>query len=352
MQKFDLFFKRVFTSHPDSILALINQIILVDCGNKITHDLPTEIVRGALRVDKIFKTDSNKILVIDFEEPFTIDSYFEVLTHASAHIHSNRPYDDIIRTEDIQLNYVPLVFSISVNRQHFKILEKNNVIKHINDGVYYAHATPFFPIYIIVFKKLNLAKLMLRAISACKTQQDCDKLEILIRDPDTWEQALLQKNTELYRVLSALVDHYGQLVVLIDGGKDFLLGVWRFSRSEMHELAKDILNAMLLLFFEEVKKMSVSQVLTKQEKKELIEAMGIRDAIEAIGIESVIETVGIEKVIETVGIERVIKAVGAKKVIEAIGVENAIKEIANMLNLSDKDRKALEKLLKKPKKDN
>ena len=76
-----------------------------------------------------------------------------------------------------------------------------------------------------------------------------------------------------------------------------------FSRPETHEPVKNILNAMLLLFFEEVKKMSVSQVLTK-EKKELIEAMGIRDAIEAIGIENMIEAVDIEKLIGIVGVKK------------------------------------------------
>ncbi|MGQ4915457.1 MAG: hypothetical protein ACP6IU_12045 [Candidatus Asgardarchaeia archaeon] len=87
--------------------------------------------------------------------------------------------------------------------------------------------------------------------------------------------------------------------------------------------------------------MLTEQVLTKQEERKPIKAMRIKDAIDAIGIENVIEIVGIENMI---------KVISVKKVIEAISVENAIKEIANMLNLSSKDKRELEKLLKKTKK--
>ena len=82
--------------------------------------------------------------------------------------------------------------------------------------------------------------------------------------------------------------------------------------------------------------MLTEQVLTKQEERKPIKAMRIKDAIDAIGIENVIEVVDIENMIKVISVKKVI--------------ENAIKEIANMLNLSDKDRKALEKLLKKTKK--
>jgi len=82
--------------------------------------------------------------------------------------------------------------------------------------------------------------------------------------------------------------------------------------------------------------MSLSKVLTLEEKKKIIEAFGIEAAIEAFGIEKVIEAVGIEKVIEAIGIEKVVNAVGVEKIIDIL---------KKLVDEGKIDKKYLKKLL-------
>jgi len=350
LQRFDVFFKEVFTDYPNGVLALLNYLLPEKSGTRIVQDMPTEVIKGALRIDKVFKTDTNMILIIDFEEPFTIDSYFEVLTHTATHIHSKKPYSVIVKTANINMKYVPIIFSISSTKSHLEIFKKNKIMRTIASGVYLLQATPFFPIYLVLIAKLNLARVMLRALELCKDENDCNALEKVIKNPETWEQAISERNINTRQLLARIISEYGRLVILINDDTEFLTNVWRFSRSIEPKQSKDILTAMMLISFEAIREMSVSQILTKEEKKELIEAMGVEDAIAAIGINKVIDVIGIEKVIDAVGVEKVIDAVGIDKVIDAVGIKKIIDELAKKSNLSAKEKEKLYDILLRRKK--
>ncbi|MGQ4915474.1 MAG: hypothetical protein ACP6IU_12130 [Candidatus Asgardarchaeia archaeon] len=87
--------------------------------------------------------------------------------------------------------------------------------------------------------------------------------------------------------------------------------------------------------------MSLAEVLTLEEKKKLIEILGIEAAIEAFGIKKVIDAVGLEKVIETVGLEKLIDTVGLDKLIEVAGLDKIIDALGRLLNLTDEEKRNL-----------
>ena len=348
MQRFDVFFKRVFSQHANDILMMLNHILPVDCGTKVSSEPSVEVVKGALRIDKIFKTDTGRLLIMDFEEPFTLDSYFEILTHTAAHIHSTKLHREIVKSSSTSTNYVPLIISITASKRHLEFIMTQNIATRIKLGVYQIVATPFFPIFLLVFSEMNLAEHMLRIANLCSSDDECKELGEKLKSPELWEDVLKRENNiELRRAMYSLVSKYGELLFLLNPDAKYLLQVWRFSKTEAQHVAKDILNAILILFSKEVMQMSVSEILTKKEKREIIKAMGVKEAIEAVGIEEAIEAVGIEKVIETVGIEKVIRTVGIEKVIETVGVKEAIDALGRILNLSEEEK---EQLLKKYKK--
>ena len=338
MQRFDIYFKRIFSQYADSILALLNTILKINCGSKVTEMPSVEIIKGPLRIDKVYKTDINKILIVDFEEPFTLDSYFEVLTHTAAYIYSNKLFKKIIKNNKVSLNLVPIILSIKVTRNHLNYLKLHNISKEITNGVYELQATPFFPIYLVHLSKINLTEHLLKIMNVCTSPEECTKLGMKLKSPDMWEKVLgNERDNKLKYIMKTLVLTYGDLLAFLNFDAEYLFNVWRFSRFESEKVAKDILNSLVLLFPKEVAKLSVSKLLTKKEVAEIIETMGIKKAIEAVGIKRVIDTVGIKRVIDTVGIERVVEAIGVEKIIEVLG---------DILKLSDEEKKQLLKRYK------
>ncbi|MEQ9714006.1 MAG: hypothetical protein ABGF52_00565 [Candidatus Asgardarchaeum sp.] len=332
MQRFDVFFKRVFSEYSNKVLALLNHLLPVDCGHSVLRELPVEIVKGALRIDKIYETDTGRIMIIDFEEPFTLDSYFEILMHTAAHIHSTGYCKEIIKSKSIRTNYIPLIISINITKRHLNLLIVHNLAAKINDGVYVIEASPFFKIYLIVFSEMNVAEHLLMAANLCETPEECRSLGEKLRRPELWEKAIKQGDEKIKKILHQLVITYGEMLCLLNPDAEYLLHVWRFSNAEAREIAKDILAAILILFSKEVVQISVSEILTEKEVRDIIEALGIEKAINAVGLKRVIDAVGLKKVIDAVGLERVIKEVG---------VENIIDTLGKILNLSEEEKKML-----------
>ena len=322
MQRFDVFFKKVFSRHHDYFLALLRNIIPEDVGAKVVHELPVEIVKGALRVDKIFRTNNNITLLIDFEEVFTLDAYFEILTHTAAHIHSTKAYNTLFEEKQSKLGYVPLLIAIKTNKKHMKYLKNHNVVEKVTVGAYRLQDTPFFCTYMLVLTEMNLAKYMLRVAKLCDTEEKCQELAKQVRTTEFWDTRIAKNTTQLKKIRDILLEKFGELILLLNLDVKYVFRVWRYASSERKDISKGILDSMLILFLKEVRQMSVSQVLTKREKKELIEAMGIKEAIEAVGLEKVVEEVGLEKVVEA---------------------------LSNALKLSKKDKEVLNSILKKAK---
>jgi len=301
MQRFDVFFKRVFLQYKNKILGLLDTILPVDCGKTVLREPSVEIVKGALRIDKIYETDTGRIIVIDFEEPFTMDSYFEILMHTVAHIHATSYYKKIIESGSARTNYIPIIVSINANKKHLSFMAHNNIISKVNEGIYMLKASPFFTIYLLIFGEMNVTEHLLMAANLCRSPRECRELGERIKRPELWEEAIRQGDERIKRILSTLVATYGEMLYLINPKVDYLLHVWRFSSAESQQVAKDILNAMLILFSKEVMQMSVSKVLTEKEVRDIVEALGIERAVKAVGLKKVIEAVGLEKVIDALG---------------------------------------------------
>ena len=356
MQRFDVFFKRVFSQYKDKVLGLLNSILPVSCGNAVTREPSVEVVKGALRIDKIYETDTGKILIIDFEEPFTLDSYFEILMHTSAHIHATSYYKKIISSGNIHTNYIPIIVSIKANKKHLKFLIRNNMVTKINAGIYALKSLPFFTVYLLVFSEMNVTEYLLMAENLCTSPEDCQELSEKIKRPELWEEAIKQDDKKIKKILYTLVSRYGEMLYLINPQVDYMFNLWRFSEIEAQKVAKDILSAIIILFPKEVIRMSVSEILTEKEVRDIVEALGIEKAINAVGLARVIDAVGIDKVIDAVGIDRVIATVGLNKVIATVGIEKVIATagiekvidaLGKLLNLSDKEKESLLRKYKK-----
>ena len=325
MQRFDVFFKKAFSRYRESFLALLSAIIPEGIGSKVVRELPVEIVKGALRVDKIFKTDKDVTILVDFEISFTLDAYFEILTHASAHIHSTKAYKSLLEEKQSKIMYLPLLIAIKTNKKHMQSLYQRKVVVEDKEGTYKLLGTPFYSIYLLVLTEINLAEYMLKLTNLCEDEKECKELSRKIQQPEFWSSKLTREDPKLKKVLNTLLEMFGELIILLNPSAHYVFRVWHFASEERKNVSKDILNSMLILFSKEVKELSASQILTKKEKKELLEAMGIKEAIDAVGIEKVIETVGIERVIEGIG---------------------------KALNLSKEDKKVLLKIIEKRKNEN
>ena len=310
MQRFDVFFKQVFSRHANAFLSILKQVIPEDIGTSVEKELPVEIIKGALRVDKIFQTNSKNILIIDFEETFTLGSYFEILTHTSAHVYSTSAYSNLLTEMNVKLNYLPILITVRASKKHISYFIRNNLLRKLTSGVYQLHGTRFFSIYLFVLSNMNLAEYMLKASGLCANNVECRRLAEQIRKKEFWDYRMVQ-DPKILEIRKKLLHMFGELVFLINLKAEYTMEIWRFSTLEAKDISKTILDSLLILFLREVKKMSAAQVLSKREKRELIEAIGIRDAIEAIGIKAVIDAVGIEEVIKEVGVEQVIDAIGS-----------------------------------------
>jgi len=310
---------------------LLNVIIPESIGNKVTRELPVEIVKGALRVDKIFKTDKGATILVDFEVSFTLDAYFEILTHAAAHIHSTKAYKSLVESEESKILYLPLLIAIKTNKRHMQSLYRRNIVTKDKQGVYKLLATPFYSIYLLVLTEINLAEYMIKLTNLCENEKECKELSKKIQQPEFWSSKSIREDPKLKKVLNTLLEMFGELIILLNPDAHYVFRVWHFASEERKNVAKDILNSLLILFLKEVRELSASQVLTKKEKKELLEAMGIKEAIEAVGLEKVIQAIGLEKVIQAVGLEKVIDAIG------------------ETLNLSKEDKETLRKIIEKQK---
>jgi len=345
-QRFDAFFKEIFKQSIDPFLDILNIVTEYDIGNVVVSELPEEVSKGILRADFIIKTNRGYTLIFEFKDEIGIDAYSALSAYTATHSHTTKAYISMLSKNKNRLPYVPVIIGFSIQKKYKEHLMRLGLISKIPlVGVYIIAMSPYYEAFVFVLNDMDIAKVIVDiAINHPKLKNYSDVLSQL-NTIEFWTRAM---HDNYYReVATMILQYFKELLLLVKHDTTYFRNIYEFANLYTPEYAKDILNLMVIIFLKKKVDgiMSLSKVLTLEEKKKIIEAFGIEAAIEAFGIEKVIESVGIEKVIEAIGIEKVIEAIGIEKVVNAVGVEKIIDIIKKLVDEGKIDKKYLKKLL-------
>jgi len=345
VQRYDAFFKRIFKQFINPFLELLNVLIPYDIGNKVaTEPLSEEVSKGVLRADMITKTNKGYILIFEFKEEIGIDAYSAISAYTSSHAHTTKAYSMLLAKRLDHLPYIPIIAGFSFQRRYRDYLEERNEITEHIRGFYSLATSPYYSIYAFVFNKIDLISVILEVVRKYPDLKEHYHVLKTLNTIEFWKKAL--KDSVYAETAIKILEHFGELILLAKHDPTYFRSVWQFSKSYSLEFTKDILNLTAIIFLKKEVElfMSLAELLTFEEKKKVIEAIGIDVAIEVIGLEKVVGAVGLEKVIETVGLEKVIEAIGLEKVIAVKGVDAIIDQIIELVREGKVDKRVLDKL--------
>ena len=318
-------------------LSLLRHLLGEHIGTRVVGKLKEELTRGVLRADLILKTDSDIVILFEFERTLDAHAFIQVFTHTFLHMHLYKK--KLLVYQNLQTNHIAVLIAIKSSNRVLEALEKYPCVFKIEDGIYRI-SIPYLSAVVIVLSRDISRWLIEVPLSGIRLPEgfDVEKYVKLIRTPEFWEIVKREPDCIYAQITKEVLRKIGSLVLLLNLDFNYFYKVYEGVEVIASELAKDILMLMSLLFLKEVKRMKVLSKLREEDIRDLVESMGLQKVIDAVGIERVIDAVGIEKVIEAVGVEKVIKWIGPEKVMNI-----AVKELLK----SKKGREELLKLLER-----
>jgi len=300
IQQFDIFFKKIFSQSINSFLDILNSILPINIGNSVSSVLPEVVSKGILRADLIINTNKDFILIFEFKDEIGIEAYSAINAYVATHAHTTKAYNTLLPEKKAKLPYVPIIVGFSLKTKYRDHLKKFKLIRNTDaEGIYLIAASPYYKIYTFVLNEMNLSNLI---ASVIKKHPKLKIYSNAIRDLDTinfWSLAI--QDTYYRDAAIAILQYFGELILLTKHDASYFKSIYDFANLYAPERAKDILNLTIIIFLRRKVDgiMSLSKILTLEEKKKVIEAFGVDAAIKAFGIEKVIEAVGVEYIIDT-----------------------------------------------------
>ena len=340
------FFKKIFNRSINSFLDIFNTIFPLDIGHSAISVLSEEVSKGILRADFIVKTDKQYILIFEFKDEIGIDAYSAINAYVATHAHTTKVYNSVLSQQKSKIPYIPIIIGFSLQKQYRSHLITQKIIRNAStNGAYVIAASPYYEIYLFIINEMNLSETIINlARHHPKLKRHFDAIQHF-NTADFWSRAIINPH---YRTAGiVLLQYFGELMLLAKYDPDYFKSVYDFANVCVPDHAKDILDLMVIIFLRRKVDgiMSLSEVLTLEEKKRVIEAFGVDVAIETFGIENVIEAIGIERVIDAAGIDRVIDAIGIDRVIAAADPKRVINALKKLVDEGKLDKKYLKKLL-------